>query len=278
MATQNVYKPLFNFQILHHYFLDEGTLSFDDANPSPKEEEQLEKNRRQYNVADFFKISLTERTKQKLNNWKAQYVQVPDGFKVFLKSDNNTPTKPFIPFPTDLDKLYFDFVVRINDQYFENYTDININKSKILFISNQELHDTNETEDTSVEVIRFSNFGGNPEDIKLDLSEDFGGLELQGAYAVFRIYLEGEGDDIDLTDGSGNFASETPLFKMIFENRRTKWRYIPLNGDGSGFQTNKKPLTKNGYIKVKNQGKSYPNPDPKVVTKEGSIYYSDVYI
>lgn len=293
MGMNSIYKTLFEFKILHHYFLDEGDQAFDVPVPPPGHpnntqrkltESRLVTNRLQYTLSDYMSIVPSQKTAQKLKNWRGTFSFLKESFKVGLKRDNTLVNLPFIAFPKN--DLYFDFIVRISDQLFENYTDINIDRSKIVFISNQT--EANSTEDyaTPVDFKRISNFntgGYVTPPTRIDLSNDIDPREYSGAFMIIRIHLEGEGIDLDLINppvlnNPIEFKTTTPVFEIIFPTRETKWRYIEISTGVPIFTTaHARPLTKNGYIKTSHGGKDYPNPDAKIIKLESTIYYSEIF-
>lgn len=138
MGFNKVYRTLFNIEILHNYFLDEGLseYGFPPAGPDYTAEEKkilkrIEGNLDRYQLSSFMRIEPTARTVQQLKNMRSTFSQTSKGFQVATcEGDNN---EPFIPFPSD---LKFDFIARITDQFFENYTDITIARSEPLYLSN----------------------------------------------------------------------------------------------------------------------------------------------
>ncbi len=283
MGLQNIYKTLFGFQILHRYFLDEGETAFDDNNPGNDLEDKLANNLSQYDVKEFFTIYPSKKTAQKLRNWRAIFRLTYDGFKVFMKADHSDPNKPFIDFP---DELYFDFMVQINDPYFENYTDITIDRSKIVLISNRTPSASLEDTATATEYIRISDFGNAYTTIDVELSDAIAPDELIGTFAIIRVHLDGQNSDLDLTNPGGDeFNNTTPEFSIIYDNRKTIWRYLSTADNSVVFipqlnNNNPKilPLTKNGYVDVQDGPVKYPNPNANLVVNDGGTFYSEVFI
>ena len=267
------YKTLFQLQFTHHYFLDEGT----EVYGVDMTAEQEAKNLRLYEVSSFFRITPSTRTEKLLKNWRSRLVRNKDGISILTKTDGDTPNKPFIGFQND---LYFDFIIHIKDKYFENYTDIEINRSKLVFISNAAPTPAAVNSKTYSEIqhVSLSNFGDAYTDLNTELSEDISSNETIGAWGIVRIHLNGDVGEISLSNGSGEFAGTTPTPELILKNRKTKWRFIDAN-DGTVLKvTNKKPLTKNGYITVKKGGVEFPNPKADLIILESGKYFSEVFV
>ncbi len=239
-----------------------------------------------YNISEFIEVLPSAKTEQVIKNRRARFVLLKDGFQVMIKTDPSVPTKPFIEFDDD---LYFDFVLKLKDPYFENYTDIEIDRTKLVYISNvtPAAAAVDSETATSVQFIALSQFGSAYTDIDIELEDQFGGSELLGAFGIVRIHLNGENTEMDLSDGVGNFPASIPTEALVFTNRSTKWRFID-SSDGSTIHTtnDEKPLTKNGYIKIKPNNQEFPNPTPQLIVTEETqqgmntiiTHYSEVFI
>ncbi|MCR9173188.1 MAG: hypothetical protein NXI10_11875 [bacterium] len=270
----NSYKELFRLNIIHHYFLDEG----EDVYGVDMTAEQEALNLRLYNINEFFSILPSQRTVQKLKNWRSRFVPGKEGFTVLTKVSPDNANAPFIEFDNN---LFFDFIIKIKDKNFENYTEIEIDRSKIVFISNAAptaAAGDSETS-TAIQHIALSDFGDPYSDMDIELVQDVGPNELIGAFGIIRIHLDGDVGEIDLSDGAGEFAASTPTPEMVFTNRETYWRYINTS-DGTEAHTSstKLPLTKNGYITEKKGSLELPNPTPDLIVLDSGDYYSEVFI
>ncbi|MDX2361895.1 MAG: hypothetical protein QNK23_13885 [Crocinitomicaceae bacterium] len=312
MGLNNIYSKLFDYKIFHHYFLDDGIEVYDPI--SGPTTERLTENQKLYDLGDFLSIAPSAATQVKLKNWKAKFVLSKDGFSVFIKSlvtpNPGTPPpefirKPFLEFNESLD-LFFDFIVKIEDRYFENYTDIDLNRERILFLSNQEPLPAEVvlaedpypiTKDTTLPINyhHLTDFVGTPDPIDIDGS-NINSAERQGIFAIIRIHLT---DELDITHlyeiVSTNpdvidLPTVVPAFELIFENRHTFWRYPTANRDILFIYEESNspallPLTKNGHLEIiggsGQNTRSYPNPDAKLIIEEpteSGIFYSEVFM
>ncbi len=271
MSFETTYRTLFEIKFRHHYFLDEGEDEFDEA----LNEEWMVNNLRAFDIREILTITPSEATMKNIRNGRGRYNLTKDTLTVLLRSDGSDPDKPFIDF---LDNTNFDFTLGIKDAFFENYTEIDIDRSKLFFLSNK-TPDTS-VEDTAQTVVfsKFTQFGTSSSEIDIDISEDFSDMELVGKIGIIRVCFDGDVGEIDLTDGAGSFANTTPSVTVDFENRETLWRYIDTSDGSTIFTTTAKPLTKFGYIKITHSGTDYPNPNANLIIDESGTLYSEIFI
>ena len=274
MGFSKVYRSLFNVEILHHYFLDEGEEVYDvDLDP-----DKMAKNLAAYQLSNYMDIQPSTKTITPLKNLRSRFVRSNLGFQVVTSSDGNSP---FIPFSSDLS---FDFILRIKDQYFENYTNITIDRSTPLFLSNVTPPAPVAVEEGEEEIAIPVNFcllstfetaltNGDPvptlpmigRDVDI---EDIDSRELVGAFAIIRIHLNGEVGEITLTNGGTEFNGTLPKVSLMLENRSTTWKYHLSKDSAEVHATGELPLTKHGYISVKDvDDKQYPNPSVNMIYK-----------
>ncbi len=277
MGFNKRYRSLFNIEILHHYFLDEGIEVYGDG----LSESKMEKNLSLYKLSDFMDIRPSKKTVQLLRNTRSRFTQTRVGFQVATAEDEDD--KPFIPFSND---LQLDFIATIKDPFFENYTNITIDRTAPLFLSNQTPSDSIEETAVPVRFCLLSDFetnltnGETPTlpmvEKRIDLDE-IGSRELLGIFAIIRIHLNGEGSEIDLSDGAGAFNGTLPEVNWIFENRATTWKYHRSSDSVQVHASSEElPLTKYGYITVKDvDEKQYPNPSVNMIYNGEDEVYKD---
>lgn len=284
MSYFNAYKVLFDLRFLHHYFLDEGNNVYTPTG-STGQQPRFDNNRQGYNVSNFFRIVPTQRTEKLLANYRGIFRQYKDGIKVAIQANGD---ESVIGFNSN---LYFDFTIEITDPFFENYTDIVWTKSDLIFLSNvtpTAYTPASELEPEAVPVVAslLSTYQTETPGtgININLLKDVSKSELTSKFGFIRIYMTGEAGEISLVQ-SGNpekFATDTPVLDIYLTNRKTIWRYIEEKGATPVFETETaEPLTQNGYVKIVPPGSTnpkYPNPDAKIIVKEGSDYYSEVFI
>lgn len=289
MGFNKVYRPLFDVKLLHHYFLDEGGEIYGDTLDAAN----MEKNLSAYRLSNFMSVQPTENTVTALRNLRSRFILSNHGFQVVTSSEGD---EPFIPFS---DNSKFDFILKITDQYFENYTNITINRSAPLFLTNVtppapvEVEEGKEETAVPVNFCLISNFetsltNETPDptfklvNVEVDL-DDIESRELVGAFAIIRIHLNGEAGEITLTDiedggnpnGDKEFNGTLPEVTLMFENRSTTWKYHRSKDSVIVHATAEElPLTKHGYIPVEDADeKRYPNPSVNMIYKgENNVY------
>jgi len=283
MGYSKIYRTLFSVEILHHYFLDEG----EDIYDAGLDTDKMEANLAIYDLKSFMDIIPTKKTQTILRNFRSRFVLSKQGFQVAMAADGN---EPFIAFSSD---LKFDFVVRITDPYFENYTDISIDRSEPLFLSNVTPADAIEPEEGEEKTaipVRFcllSKFttdltNGSPDPtLPMERKEvelpDVESRELIGAFAVISIHLTGEVGEITLSNGGTEFNETLPEVNLRFKNRSTVWKYHRSKDSVQVHTTaGEKPLTKNGYIPVNDGSTDYPNPSASMIYNGEDQVYKDL--
>ncbi len=112
---ENRYRLLFELQLLHHYWLDEGNNQFDSLS-----KEEQEKRLRSYDCRRFFVIAPTAGTAKILDGLSCMYKTTALGFFAAL------PDKVAVPAET-----MFEFAVTVRDPDFFNYTALTIRPQKI---------------------------------------------------------------------------------------------------------------------------------------------------
>jgi len=277
MGFNKLYRTLFSIEILHHYFLDEGEEVYGDD----LDESKMEKNLSLYSLSDFMEIRPSAKTVQVLRNMRSRFIQTKVGFQVATAEGDDD--KPFIPFSSELS---LDFIARIKDPFFENYTNITIDRSRPIFLSNQTPADSTEETAIPIRFCLFSDFetsltnGETPtlpmEEKSIDLPE-IDSRELVGAFAIIRVHLTGEAGEITLTNGVDEFNGTLPEVSWILENRATTWKYHRSSDSVQVHASSGElPLTKYGYITIKDaDDKQYPNPSVNMIYNGEDNVYKD---
>ena len=88
MSTITTYRPLFQLDIFHKFFLDDGLTPFDTN------ETVLEKQLQKYNWNSFGKIVPTVETKVNLQNHRMLLKPNPLGFVVLIEAELFNDTAP----------------------------------------------------------------------------------------------------------------------------------------------------------------------------------------
>ena len=285
------YKPLFKVDILHNYFLNLGLDEFAAMTDSEKSK-QLDS----YEISSFVKITPTPKTLKKLNGQNLVFKITNNGITVWSKVTGNNDNIPFISLD---DELSFTFLVQLKDSTFYNYTNLKLESAgKLYYFSNQKLA----TEPSSFPLIKKSgdnsninqNFvltdnGANAELSKLSANEK------DNLFAIIRIFMKGKNSSLHIINANGRIKNPFKTFEILFNNRKTIWRYFFSEnqqvkpGDdvkkeaGNAQQLITKavqPLTQRGFISIELDGNELPNPNSRMIIPNSlnTKYYSETYI
>lgn len=271
MSFNSTYRTLFELKFRHHYFLDEGEDEFNEA----LTENWMTTNLNLFNIREFMQITPTAVTVQMLKNLRGRYAVGKDNVSVAIRTENGDEDKPFISFDNT---QFFDFLVELRDPYFENYTDITIDRTKLVMLSNKVPAASTEETAVATDFSTFTEFGTTSTAINVYFGDTIDPQELVGKFALIRIYMTGDAGQIDLTDGGDEFNPTLPVVTLEFDNRETRWRYINSKDGSIVFTTTEKPLTKFGYIKITDSGIDYPNPNANLIIEESGDLYSEIFI
>ncbi|MFW5756983.1 MAG: hypothetical protein ACOCWK_10285 [Tangfeifania sp.] len=291
MSFSVKYIELFRVQVLHHYFLDKGSLEFDSM---PEEDQQ--KQLKAYNFQKFLNIIPTPETMQKLDGHRAIFNKLKTGFSVWVEIGEANDKAPVISFS---DALTLTFLIKIADRNFLNYTDLKLSDAgRIYWFSNRRLPAEPATfplvpleGDSGFidESFLLSNETATDELAKLSAGEK------KNLFGILRLQMKGENATHDITTNQGEIKDTAPAFKMEFKNRETIWRYIFIddqnvknnddveeeNGSAKILVTKtKKPLTQTGFIPVELDGDELPNPDSRIIKPDASSnkIFSEIYM
>ena len=107
--------------------------------------------------------------------------------------------------------------------------------------------------------------------------------------------MKGDNVSLDITDAQGEIPTPIRTFELLFENRKTTWRYIfnndqkvknkddvkKENGDSKRLITkNEQPLTQKGFVSVELGGIELPNPNSRLIKPDSSSnkIFSEIYM
>ena len=164
-----MYTTLFNINIYHSYFLDEGERSFFELNGgnngvTPLTEKEKKVLERHYDIADYLTIVPAQETKDKLKNHRLLLRNHAKGIRILNETiqetaeENNVEVTRYSPIITLSETLTFTFYIKVHDAYFENYSKIvEKNQHQLYLLSNKNTTVTNIFETTS-EVKKWEEF------------------------------------------------------------------------------------------------------------------------
>jgi hypothetical protein len=110
------YQPLFEVQILHHYWLDDANVLFDTLSSELREQHLLS-----YDVRKFLSVTPTITTQKLLNSLRCVFKNTALGFLVMI------PKQTVVA-----DNALFEFVLTVNNSEFFNYTALTFRPQKIV--------------------------------------------------------------------------------------------------------------------------------------------------
>jgi hypothetical protein len=291
MSFSIQYQPLFKVDVFHLFFLNNGLKTFFSMN-TVDTARQLD----DYDLNSFFSITPTLETQEKLKGYNLVFRNLDTGFAVWTKVRNDDKNFPFIPLPDDWS---FTFLVKVKDPTFYNYTNLNPNNlGKTFYFSNRRLS----TEAPAFPLINKSDdhFSINETFVLTPESEaaeqkKLSPAEKMNVFGLIKLYLKADIPVLNIKGPDGKIADPAKTFELVFDNRKTFWRYIfrkdpkVKNNDGvqmEGADPNvlisksELPLTQKGFVSLGLGGKDLPNPDPKLIKPDtlNTKYYSEIYM
>lgn len=290
MPTTITYKDLFKVTILHSYFLNSGNVDHEDLDTALKK-----KLANQYSFDQFITITPTIETATLLKNNKLITQSNGDTMNVGVRVNSKNPKVPFTGISLD---LTLNFIIRINDFLFENYTDIELTKDQLFYFSNEmpplpnpgfkniALLNGSTTIDDAFKV---------NEDTTKAILKTLEESEKREIFGILSMKMNSTNSDLNILNQDKTIKALTPHFKIHFNNRKTIWKYVKTNTSFYVFTKTTKPLVKNGFIEIlqadldlsvlKNEEKTlaaklqYPNPSVKSTKKaKDKTYYSEIFI
>ncbi len=228
MSFKSIYRPLFTVQLLHHYFLDDGTTLF-DSDPLLAEK-QLET----YNCKNFISIIPTAETLQKSIGQKIVLKETSEGLAVYIKAEETAPNSGlYQPYVFVSQNTTLTFLLYTNDALFENYSLIpSVPKIPFYFSNKKPVTEPNsfsyiDVSGKTTSVDSFTMLESTFQNLETILSAE----EKTGLFGV--IQLEMRGDDTfpvdthprNILNVNGSLPAAGRSFKIQFKNRETIWNY-----------------------------------------------------
>jgi hypothetical protein len=283
MGFNNTYKNLFDIAILHSYFLNSGNNEYNSMSDDKKK--QMLKN---YDFENFIEIIPTRETFLQLKNNHLIFQNKKNIMKIGVKISIDDPDLPFVDMSL---ALTLNFIIKIKDPFFENYTNISLLPNRILYISNIKPVD----EPISFKYIPllsssvFVNDYIISETSSKKILEPFGESEKRGVVGIISLKMQGDSSGLNILNNQKKIITPTPSFKIHFNNRKTFWKYIKTNSVFEVETSIEKPLTQNGFVEIdpavdfttnppEALDYQYPNPSIKSIQKIATKTYSQIFI
>lgn len=303
MSFSITYKPFFSLNLHHLFFLNKGVDEFLEMNEDDKEK-QLDA----YDVADFFELLPTLETHQKLRGHHLIFKKTSGGFSVFVKIRDDNDKAPFISCD---DNLSLTFSVKLGASFFYNYTNLKLeNAGKLYYFSNRRLSSEantfpliNLSGDNNLIDESFVLSDGSQAEELLNLSS----AEKDNLFGLIRIFVKADEsthdiiveeeftDENDVTTTERVIPDPAKSFEMLFENRKTIWRYI-FNAEQEVsdlddviiepgdpkvlISRDVQPLTSKGFVPIKHGLAELPNPGINMIKpdKLNNKIFSEIYM
>lgn len=280
MSFEFSYGQLFEVTLLHNYFLNNGEETYETMSATDKKK-MIQK----YSIDSFLNVTPTAETATIIRNHKLLFKKTKTGFCVYVKVKETDETDPFISIPLTK-KL--DFLIRINDYQFENYTDLEFVPNQVFLFSNVKpatetnpfsyISKSDENELVSDDYLA-------SEETSTDLISSLQTQENRSVFGIISLTMQGDDDSNNILDDSGKLIN--PTFKIHFDNRKTIWKYINRTSSTEIETNSVKPLTFSGFVEIdpltdftpaEPEENQYPNPSVKSIVKINSDYYSEIFI
>ncbi|MDO6675270.1 hypothetical protein Q4517_06870 [Tenacibaculum sp. 1_MG-2023] len=164
-----MYKTLFNINIYHAYFLNEGERTFFELNGGnngtiPLTDEEKKRIEEQYNISKFLSIQPTKETKKSLKNHRLLLRNHKKGIRIVsetlevIAEEGNQEVKRYSPIITLSDSLTLTFYLKVHHPYFENYSNIIEKKEQQLYYLSNKSSSAINLFETISEVKKWSSF------------------------------------------------------------------------------------------------------------------------
>ena len=239
------YKTLCEVVIRHAYFLNKGTLDFDDM-LSPLSNELLSK----FQFTDAFEIVPSAKTASLLKNLQIRCVFSTQGFKLVAKTEESA-LLPLIPLA---DEDTFVFAVKMKHPQFPNITKITSSSDRLLLLTNSQPSAFSTAPVFMPQMIvdqRIDDtFLLSAVDSKKLQEEWFVPQETTKLFGIIHLKIKGNTAADDLLTVTRDLKVPAPIFKIHFDTQNTHWKYIKASSNFEAETTNALPLTKHGYIAI----------------------------
>ncbi|WP_321344230.1 hypothetical protein [uncultured Draconibacterium sp.] len=291
MSFTTKYRPLFEVNILHKYFLNKGNDDYFSMTDAEKEKQLAG-----YPLSELFSIVPSATTLLKLNGYKLICKITDHGFMVWSQISESNNNMPLV---TLNDSLSLTFLLKTTKSTFNHFTQVGLsNAGQFFFFSNNRLS----TEAPGFPLIKKANnttaitdsyrlSAGSINNKKRLMSTE----ELENLVGIIRIGMKGENGSYHITKADGSLRNEHREFNIVFANRKTTWRYFfdadqqttnnddvkKENGNPRQLITKtEQPLTTKGFVSIKLGELELPNPDVKQINANSTLtkIYSEIFM
>ncbi|MCY1718985.1 hypothetical protein OU798_01440 [Prolixibacteraceae bacterium Z1-6] len=285
------YKPLFQVNILHKYYLNKGTQDYLTMSEAEQYKQLI-----CYNLSNLFTVLPSAKSRQKIDGHQLVFKTNTSGFIIWTKISESNENFPFISLADDLE---FTFLLKLKNHTFFNFSNLEFESAdKLFFFSNKRLS----TESPTFPLIKKSgnnstvnnNYTLNNQSATNELQE-LTSAERNNLFGLVKIHIKGSTPSLNVTNSQSKIRTPSQVFEIVFENRKTIWRYIfnedqvventddvkKEGGNAKHLITKQsQPLTYCGFISVEHGGVELPNPDASLVkpNSANNKIYSEIYM
>ncbi|SMO64073.1 hypothetical protein SAMN06265379_10416 [Saccharicrinis carchari] len=291
MAFSIRYKPLFEVNIYHLFFLDKGNDEYLSMTGQEKDKQDTD-----YNISDTINIVPTSESLQKIAGRGLIFRANEFGFSVWSKVSSADDAEPFIALD---DTLELTFLLKLRDGMFFNYTRLDLENTDKLFYFSNKIPDTEPGTfpliNRSGELVAVNDNSVLSDDGASDALQKISASEKNNLFGLVSIWMKGDVAALDVTDVTGHIPDPYQSFELLFKPRKTTWRYIfdtdqtvvgaddveVENGNPKTLTSKtEQPLTQRGFVSLEHGGVELPNPDYKLIKPDSTAnkIYSEVYM
>ena len=244
MSNTISYKSIFNLNIMHHYFLDNGELAFINT----KAPEVFSG----HNVNNYLHLTPSMATEKRLTSNQLFFKTTTSGATCLVSTKSYTDLTPKV----DLSNATLDFLMYVKDPLFGKYTEHSGGIKDIYYFSNHtdgiaslinnKINDLSATaaalNDYKVIEESTQNKDSKYEKIMATLTPK----EQVGLFGIVSVKLS-------TLLNAAKVPTSPKEFKIVFQNKKTNWVYV--DKDGTEKERSKQyPFVKRGKIKIIKNG------------------------
>lgn len=258
MSNTINYKPLFNLNVFHNYFLDNGTTAFDDK--------KLPEVFSGHNVKNYLHLTPSLATEKLLSQNKLLFKATTSGATCLVAvNEENNPKR-------DLSGVFVDFLMYTTDPLFGKYTEGIDNLKDVYYFSNHSSLVASKINVLVDDPIALSNYKVTNAIAYETLMATVTPEEQRGLFGIVSIKLE------DLLSGNIVPTDETE-FKILLANRKTIWVYVDKD-KVEQHRAGTQPFVKKGKISITNGSIAYrmATPSDQMIFPEGNPIETKIYI
>jgi len=305
MSFNLQYRPLCVIDIFHDFQLDESNKKFIDMNVAERKARLSDVN---FSFEDFCDIEPCSETQQILDGHKMLIRKIGSSFTIMIRVDSNDNELPFVQWQPNKPLR---FLIKLKDSLFFNYSNIVQESNQFFLFTNR-----NVIADLELASIDEDAILDNQAALKLmplSSSNDYvdssfllnpinsrryfkmlTSKEKAGLFGIIELHPLAANTGHSIVNHNEPEKLKAPAnltqFNLIFENRKTIWKYQNAVNKAVLYQTKvAHPLLKNNQKRDFGDGDFdvfdsnnlpgfYHNPSANWIESEGENHYSTIYV